>query len=152
MITRWDPYRELLGMRRAMDRLMESSLGDGETDTTSQWGVALDVVEDDDSYKVKASLPGISPDDLEITFNKGMLTIRGEVKDEAETVNGQYHLRERRYGTFARTISLPSTIKAEDIHADYQDGILTLTLPKAEEIKPKRIQVQTRKAIEPEVK
>ncbi len=142
MLTRWDPFRDLVSMRRAMDRLMENSLGEDQ-DVTSEWGLPLDVVEEENDYIVKASLPGIKPDDLDITYSKGMLTIRGEIKDESETTKGQYHLRERRYGSFARTISLPNSVKAEDIQADYHDGILELKLPKSEEVKPKRIPVQT---------
>lgn len=142
MLTRWDPFRDLVSMRRAMDRLMESSLAD-ETNITGEWGLALDVVEDENDFVVKASLPGIKPDDLDITFNKGMLTIKGEIKDESETIKGQYHLRERRFGTFARTITLPTSVKAEDIQADYHDGVLELKMPKSEEVKPKRIPIQS---------
>ncbi len=141
MLTRWDPFRDLVTMRRAMDRLMENSLTDEHDEFTSEWGLPLDVVENENDYLVKASLPGVKPEDVDITFNKGMLTIKGEMKDENEKDEGQYHLRERRYGTFSRSISLPSTVKAEDIQADYKDGILTLKMPKAEEVKPKRIPI-----------
>ena len=141
MLSRWDPFREMMTMRRAMDRLLDSSLT-GEATETPEWSLPLDVVEEETEYLVKASLPGIKPEDLDITYNKGMLTIKGEVKDERETTEGQYHLRERRFGTFSRTIALPTTVKPEDIQANYQDGVLTLTLPKAEETKPKRIQVK----------
>ena len=141
MLTRWDPFRDLVSMRRAMDRLMESSLGD-ERDVTSEWALPLDVVEDENQFIVKASLPGIKPEDLDITYNKGMLTIKGEVKNESETTQGQYHLREHRFGTFSRTINLPDSVKPDDIQADYHDGILELKMPKAEEIKPKRIPIQ----------
>jgi HSP20 family protein len=150
MLSRWDPFRDLVTMRRAMDRLMENTLPE-DGDVASEWGLPLDVVEDENDYLVKASLPGVKPEDVDITFNKGMLTIRGEMKDESESTKGQYHLRERRYGTFSRTISLPNSVKMEDIQADYQDGILTLKMPKAEEVKPKRIPVKSgngNKAIE----
>lgn len=140
MLTRWDPYREMASMRRAMDRLFENTFGE-EWSQAQEWSLPLDVVEDENSYMVKASIPGVKPDDLDITYNKGALTIKGELKDESEVTKGQYHLRERRSGMFTRTISLPDTVKAEDIEADYQDGILTLKLPKSEEIKPKRIQI-----------
>ena len=142
MLTRWDPFRDLVSMRQAMDRLIENSLTD-EHDMTSEWGLPLDVVENDNDYIVKASLPGVKPENLDITFNKGMLTIKGEIKDESESNKGQYHLRERRFGTFSRTISLPTSVKPENIHADFQDGILTLKLPKAEEVQPKRIPIQS---------
>jgi HSP20 family protein len=140
MLTRWDPFREMVSMRRAMDRLIDNSFGE-EMAQTPEWGLALDVFEDEDRYLVKASVAGINPEDIDVTYAKGMLTIKGEIKDESESTKGQYHLRERRFGSFARTISLPSHIKAEEIHADYKDGILTLEVPKAEEVKPKRIPI-----------
>ena len=140
MLSRWDPFREMVTMRGAMDRLIENSLSDEAA--PSEWGLALDVVEDEDSYIVKASVPGVKPEDIDITYEKGMLTVRGELKDESESTKGQYHLRERRYGSFTRTINLPATVKAEEIKANYQDGILTLKMPKAEEVKPKRIAIQ----------
>jgi len=142
MLSRWDPFRDLVTMRQAMDRLIDNSLAD-DRGATSEWGLPLDVVEDENDYVVKASLPGIKPDDLDITYNKGMLTIKGEIKDESETTRGQYHLRERRFGTFSRSISLPSTVKPEDIQAEFEHGILTLKLPKVEEVKPKRIPIQS---------
>ena len=143
MLTRWDPFREMVSMRRAMDRLIESSFGDEIGQASAEWGLPLDVVEDEDAFLVKASLPGVKPENVEVTFNKGMLSIRGEVTDESETTKGQYHLRERRFGAFSRTVSLPSSVKADDIQASYEDGILTLKLPKSEEVKPKRIQISS---------
>lgn len=140
MLNRWDPFRDMVTMRRAMDRLIENSLSEDSTQT-AEWGLPLDVIEDEDNYIVKASVPGIKPDALEITYNKGMLTIKGQMEDESESTKGQYHLRERRFGTFSRTISLPTTVKPEDIQADYHDGILSLKMPKAEEVKPKRIPI-----------
>ena len=140
MFVRYNPFREMLTMRRAMDRLVENSLEQNEL-SKAEWALALDVVEHENEYLVKASLPGVKPEDVEITFDKGLLTVRAEIKDDSEKEEGQYHLRERRFGTFARTISLPATIKAEDIQAVYQDGVLSLHLPKAEELKPRRIAV-----------
>ena len=141
MLTRWDPFREMVTMRRAMDRLIDSRLNE-EDGETPEWGLPLDVVEDENGFTIKASLPGIKPENLDITFEKGMLSIRGEVKDETEVTKGRYHMRERRFGTFARTIALPVAVRPEDIQANYQDGVLTLKMPKAEEVKPKRIQVK----------
>ncbi len=143
MLTRWDPFREMVSMRRAMDRLIENTFSDDMGQATAEWGLPLDVVEDEDFFLVKASLPGIKPENVEVTFNKGMLSIRGEVKDESETTKGQYHLRERRFGAFSRTISLPSSVKADDIQASYEDGVLLLKMPKSEEVKPKRIQISS---------
>jgi len=144
MLTRWDPYREMLNMRRAVDRLVENSLGEGGDWAKSEWALALDVIEHEDEYLVKASVPGIKPEELDITFDKGLLTLRGEIIDESEQEKGQYHLRERRFGTFIRTISLPTTVKADDIQAEIQEGILMLHLPKAEEGKPRRIMIKAK--------
>ena len=143
MLSRWDPFREMMSMRRAMDRLIENSVSESGEWQGSEWGLPLDVVEQEDQYIVKASIPGVKPEDLDITYNKGLLTIKGELKDESESEQGQYQMRERRYGTFTRTITLPSTVKAEDIQADYKDGILVLKMPKAEEVKPKRIPIKS---------
>lgn len=140
MLSRRDPFREMMTMRRAMDRLIDSTFGE-EMPDQPEWSLSLDVVEDEDNYVVKASVPGVKPEDIEITYNKGVLTIKGEIKDESEKTTGQYHLRERRYGAFSRSISLPSTVETDNIQANYQDGILTLNLPKAEEVKPKRIAI-----------
>lgn len=152
MLTRWDPFRDMMVMRRTMDRLIDNSINE-EQDNPTDWGLPLDVIEDENDYTVRASVAGIKPDDLDITYNKGVLTIRGEIKDDRETNKGQYHLRERRYGTFSRSLALPTTISAENIQASYSDGILTLKLPKAEEVKPKRIAISGaqngQKVIEP---
>ena len=140
MLVRYNPFRDGVTMRRASNRLSEKAYDQAEL-PKAEWALALDVVEHQSEYLVKASLPGVKPEDVEITFNKGLLTIRGELKDELETEQGKVHLRERRYGSFVRTISLPTTIQADNIQADYKDGVLTLHLPKAEEAKPRRITV-----------
>ena len=142
MLTRWDPFREMMSMRHAMDRLIENTMGE-DWEHSSEWSLALDLVENDNEYLVKASLPGVKPDDIDITYDKGVLTIKGEVKQESETNEGQYHLRERRYGAFSRSVALPTSVRAEKIDAQYQDGVLTLKLPKADEVKPKRIPIQS---------
>ncbi len=139
MLTRWDPFRDMLSMRRAMDRLFDRSLESSWSDTP--WDLALDVMETKDDFIVKASLPGINPDDLEITFTDNVLTIKGETKEDKEIKEEQYHLRERRQGTFSRSISLPNRVKSEAISASYDAGVLTLKLPKVEEVKPKRISI-----------
>lgn len=143
-LTRWDPFREMWTLRSAMDRLFENALSGTQTTwQPTQWDLALDVAETEDGYLVKASLPGINPDDLEITFTNNTLTIKGEVKEDEEVEQARYHLRERRRGTFTRSISLPSGIKADEISASYDAGVLKLHLPKADEVRPKRIEVQS---------
>jgi HSP20 family protein len=159
-LTRWDPFRELWSVRNMMDRMMDRWLEPTWSLTTdwqpASWDLALDVAETEDHYVVKASLPGMDPDDLEITYNNNLLTIKGEVKEEKDVDEQRYHLRERRYGTFSRSITLPATVKADAIEASYETGVLTLRLPKAEEAKPKRIPVHSgqtpQKMIEGKVK
>jgi HSP20 family protein len=142
MLTRWDPFQEMLNLRRTVDRLFDNAGSDREWMQPSTWGLAVDVVEDKDNFTVKASVPGINPDDLDISYSDDTLTIRGEIKEDNEVKEDQYHLRERRYGTFTRSISLPTKIKGDAIEASYQNGVITLRLPKAEEVKPKRIAIK----------
>jgi HSP20 family protein len=149
-LTRWDPFREMWSLRNMMDRMMDRWLEPTWPVTTgwqpASWDLALDVAETADDYVVKASLPGINPDDLEITYNNNLLTIKGEVKEEKEVEEQRYHLRERRFGTFSRSLTLPTTVKADAIEAKYEAGVLTLRLPKVEEAKPKRIPVHSAQA------
>lgn len=145
-LTRWEPFRELTTMRDVMDRFFDEpflrlpSLWD--RDGGAAQPLALDLVENTDAYVVKASVPGVKPEDVEITLNNNVLTIKGESKEENEKKEGQYHMRERRYGSFYRSVTLPANVKADKIDAVNENGVLTLTLPKAEEAKPKRIAVK----------
>ena len=145
MITRWDPFQDLMNLRNTVDRMFDRTFGSEGTwqPASMNWGLALDVVENEDEYLVKASLPGINPDDLEITFTNNILTIKGEVKEETEEKEAHYHLRERRFGTFSRSISIPSQVKSNAIEAKYENGVLSLHLPKTEEVKPRRIPIQS---------
>jgi HSP20 family protein len=106
------------------------------------WAMPLDVVEDENGFVVKASIPGVKPEDLEITYNNHILTIKGEVKDEQNVEEARYHLRERRYGRFERSLQLPTRVDPDQIEAAYDAGVLSLRLPKAEEVKPKRIAIK----------
>jgi len=153
MLTRWDPFREMYNLRKTVDRLFETSLSDLEsTSEPMAWGLPLDVVEHDDNFVVRASVPGIDPDDLEITFTDNVLTIKGTSQLEEETEKAHYHLRERRYGSFSRSITLGTKIKGDNIDARYNNGVLELTLPKAEEVKAKRIEIKHPKMIDAKAK
>jgi HSP20 family protein len=144
---RWDPMNEFGSISRMMDRLWENAmLTSPRLLPVESWGVSMDVLENDDNFVVKATLPGVLPDDIDVTFSNNTLTVRGEVKQDETSEDEQYHLRERRYGKFSRSITLPTRIDADKIHANYESGILTLTLPKTEEVKARRISV---KSIEP---
>jgi len=154
MLTRWDPFQEMLNLRRTVDRLFDNVGNDHEWAQPGMWGLAVDVVENKDDFVVKASVPGINPEDIDISYADDTLTIKGEVKSDNEVKENQYHLHERRYGSFARSITLPTKIKGDAIEASYQNGVLTMRLPKAEEVKPKRIgiKVSDQKMIEGKVK
>ncbi|HSF82717.1 MAG TPA: Hsp20/alpha crystallin family protein [Anaerolineales bacterium] len=151
-LIRRDPLREMMSLRSTMDRLFDNAFFGTQWDwepVGSQ--LALDVSETEGEYTVKASIPGIDPDDLDITFTGKTLTIKGEHKEEETKEDTHYHLRERRYGSFSRSVTLPASVEAENIEARYDAGVLTLRLPKTEEVKPKRISVrniETPKVIE----
>jgi len=106
--------------------------------------IALDVTEDEDVYAVIASVPGINPDDIEITMEDDVLTIEGEITSSDEDDAAKYHMRERRYGSFKRSIRFPLTVNADAIEANYDRGLLTLTVPKAEIVKPRRIEINAK--------
>jgi HSP20 family protein len=108
-----------------------------------EWLPAFDVAETEDEVIVKAELPGMAVEEIDITLTDGLLTIKGEKKREKEDKKENFHRIERRYGSFSRTFSLPVEVKADGIDASYKNGVLTVTLPKAEETKPKRIEVKS---------
>ncbi len=155
-ITRRDPFREMMSLRSTLDRLFN----DAYFGPSWEWEslsdeLALDVAETDDEYVVRASLPGINPDDLDITFSGKTLTLKGEFKGEEEKEGVLYHLRERRYGSFTRRLTLPTHVQSDAIQARFEAGVLSLHLPKTEEVKPKRItvsKVETPKVIEGKAK
>lgn len=107
------------------------------------WGLSLDVAEEDNNYVVKASLPGMKPEDIDVTLTDNVLTIKGEMKKDDEVKEENYFLRERRYGAFSRSVTLPAAVDPNQIEAHYDQGVLTLRLPKSEAVRPKRISIQT---------
>jgi len=119
--------------------------GTGDEDYTfSSWTPAVDIAEHDNEYLVKAELPGVNKDEVKLTLENNILTIRGEKKQEKETKKENYHRVERNYGSFQRSFTLPAAVKADKIDASYKDGILTVSLPKSEEAKPKQIEVKVK--------
>ena len=144
-LVRWDPFRELATMREVMDRLAEDSVLERPRLWSRQDGestLPLDVVEDDDAYIVKASIPGVDADDIEITMADNVLTLKGETKQEKDVEEKTYRLHERWYGAFSRSVSLPAPVDADKVEATHENGVLTLRLPKSEAIKPKKIPVK----------
>ena len=158
MITRYDPFREALSLRDAMDRLFQESVvrPNGWAAPTS---VPVDVHETEHGYTVEASLPGWKPEDVNITFQDATLTISGQYNEQPEpqAQNGQngksWHLRERRFASFSRSFTFPTSIDPDKTEATFENGILNLTLPKAESAKPRQIKIGgTTPAIEAEPK
>ncbi|MBI3943039.1 MAG: Hsp20/alpha crystallin family protein [Chloroflexi bacterium] len=146
-LTRWEPFREMISLRDAIDRLFEESFirplgwmatGDGRF-------VPLDIYEEGNNLIVKASLPGMKPEDLNVQVENQVLTISGEIQEEKERKEQQYHLREHRYGRFERTVRLPSPVVVDKAEAVFEDGVLTLRLPKTEEAQAKKIPIKTPK-------
>ena len=142
-LTRWNPARDMLHMRHEMGRLMNDLLrGDSEGNGTGWTGAtmpAVDVYENDDALVFKAELPGFSKDDVHVELKDNVLTLKGERKRNLEVKEEHYHRMERSYGTFQRSFALPIGVDAEKAEASFKDGVLKLTLPKAETTKPKRI-------------
>jgi HSP20 family protein len=143
-LDRWDPFREAVSLRDAMNVLFQDSFVRPGTAAASGGGLValpLDVCETDQAFVVKASLPGVKPDDVQITVHGDTLTIRGESKAEQEKKGEHWHLREQRYGTFQRSLTLATPVNSEKATADFEHGVLTLTLPKAESAKPRQIKI-----------
>lgn len=143
-IVRWEPFRELAGLRREMERWFGRSeypyfYRDIWSDAEK---VPLDAYYTDDALVIKGSLPGVSPEEVSITLDGDTLTIRGETKQEERTEREGYLCQERHYGSFYRSLALPRGLKTDKAEATFEDGVLTLTIPKSEEIKPKQIKVK----------
>ena len=144
-LIRWNPMRDMMSLRNEMNRLFEEAFEGkslSEWQPSTSWGLALDVAENDDAFIVTASVPGMNPDDLDITITDNVLTIKGETRADETIEEENYHIRERRYGSFGRSITLPVTVDSDNVDANYENGVLTLTVPKAEEMKPRRITVK----------
>jgi HSP20 family protein len=148
-IVRWAPFPSFSGARPEFDRLFREAFSpvsaEGEASTRT-WAPAVDIFENGDNLVLKAELPGVNPDDVEIRVEDNTLYLKGERKFDNEVKEQNYHRVERTYGTFTRTFSLPNSIDSEKVAAEYKDGVLTLTMPKKEEAKPKTIKINVSKA------
>ena len=140
-LTRWDPFQEVVTLREAVNRLFEESFVPTTPFRNGGFVPALDLSETADAYHVELAVPGMKAEDLNVTLENGTLTISGEVKQSSETQERNFHRIERRYGRFSRSVTLPSTVRADGIEAKLENGILYLNIPKAEEVKPRKITV-----------
>jgi HSP20 family protein len=145
-IVRWDPFKEITTLQDRMSRVFEEALGRShrpdEDYISGSWIPSVDVRETSDSLVIQAELPGIEPDAVQVSVENGVLCLKGSRSFEKAAEGETYHRVERAYGAFERSFTLPTNVNAEKIEATYKHGILTLTLPKREEAKPRSISIK----------
>src|SRR6266849_3106279 len=143
VLTRWDPYREFNTVQERLNRLFNASFNEGRDESlaTSSFAPAVDVYEDEHNVTLKIEVPGIDEKDIDIRVENNLLTVHGERKIEKEEKEENYRRVERQYGSFTRTFTLPNTVDTENVQANYDKGVLKITLPKKAEAKPKQIKV-----------
>ena len=150
-LVRWEPFRELANMRETMDKLWEDTyawpfrLTKANGDSVLP---AIDMYETDNDLVVKAALPGVKAEDLDINISGNTLVIKAETNGEQESKDDSYLRKECYYGTYARTLTIPDGLKTDKAEANLEEGVLTLSIPKAEEVKPKTIKVKTKQITE----
>lgn len=141
-IVRWNPFRELAAMQSAMDRIFDESWRDARP-YWNENNLPIDVHETADNYTIVANIPGANPDDIDINLHDGVLNIGFEINREESSEESRVLVQERVHGKFSRSVRLGQNIKADAVEANYNNGVLTLTLPKAEEAKPRQISVKS---------
>lgn len=144
-IVRYDPFRELRSLQDDMNRLFITAFPrsfDNEQIARSSWNPSVDIVENEQAIILEAELPGMKPEDVELSIENNVITIRGERKFEKKEENDNYHRVERSYGSFTRSFTLPRTVTGEEAQADFQNGLLKVTLPKREEAKARKIEIR----------
>jgi HSP20 family protein len=142
VLRRWDPFQELRQMQENMDRLWRSfSPGGGEAGDVENWAIPLDMVQQGDNFIVKASVPGVNPEDIDVSIENDVLAIRGQTKEEREHQEGNYLMRERRSGSFYRALRLPDTLDADQAQLHYEHGVLSITFPRIESKRARRLQI-----------
>jgi HSP20 family protein len=140
-VQRYDPFPNAISLRSMMDRLMDESFLRPTSGASTEQMLPIDVAETEDAYEIRASIPGVDPEHLQITVQDNMVTIRGDTQEEQEQQGRRYLLHERRMGRFERTFMLPNSVDADKANAKFENGVLTLTLSKSESAKPKQIKV-----------
>jgi len=149
VMQRWQPLRELRQMEDTMNRLWRGFGGvSGYGEASEDWNIAIDVIRKPEEVEVKASVPGIKPDDIDVTVEDNVLTIKAEKKTESEHKDATYLVKEMTSGSYYRALRLPETVDTGKINCQYENGVLSIILPKAEEKKKKQIKVNVTKAIE----
>ena len=143
-LSRWEPFRDLVSLRTDFDRLFNTFFESMPEDSERFWAPAIDIEENNGNLMVKAELPGMKREDIKVSVRDNVLHLTGERKMEKETKDKTLHRIERCFGKFSRTIELPSSVDADKVKASYKDGVLSITLPKPEEFKPKHIDVEVK--------
>jgi len=145
-IVRWEPFRNLVSSQDQFNRLFNETFSrffsGAESGEGQAWTPAVDVYEDEHNLVLKAELPGLDPNDVEVRVEDNVLCLKGQRKFEKDVKQENYHRIERAYGSFQRTFTLPNTVNANQVTAEYKNGVLILTMPKREEAKPKTIKIQ----------
>jgi HSP20 family protein len=144
-IVKWNPFREMVALHEDMDRLFSRLDGGARENGASgsqNWMLAMDVVETEDAIRLKAAVPGIEPENIQIQVEDHVLTVSGERRFEDKVENGKYTWLEQRYGSFSRSVTLPRWADVEHIEASYRHGVLELIVPRREESKPRRIELK----------
>lgn len=144
-LVRWDPFRELEDMSYRLHQMYSRptapQANGKEAIVVTDWAPSVDVSETDGEYQIKAEIPDVKKEDVKVTLEDGVLTIQGERKIEKEEKGKKYHRVERSYGSFVRSFTLPDLVDEANVKAEFKDGVLNLTLPKSEKVKPKAIEV-----------
>jgi HSP20 family protein len=152
-LTRWNPWGDLSSLHDQMDQLFDEAFGGalqprgGEMTTT----LPIDIRQSDEAFTLEASVPGFSPEDVEVTVDQNVLTIRGSRKQESEERRDGWIRRERRTGSVHRQVVLPAEVRADEIRASFENGVLTVTVPRAQKAQPKRIPVSAGTPQQPDV-
>ena len=145
-LVKWDPFRDIITLRERMDRMFEDSLSrfrmPEEATMPTFWSPSVDIYETDENIVLKAELPGVDKKEVSVEVKDSTLILKGERKREKEVKEENYHRVERSFGTFMRSFSLPVSVKQDQVKAKFKDGVLEVTLPKAEEAKPKQVKVE----------
>ena len=148
VLTRWDPLFELRRTHHLMDRRRPRFFDfPAENGKEHDWAIPLDIVRGEDNVTVHATLPGVNPDDIDVTVDDGVLYIKAETKVDEERKDGDYVVRERRYGSFRRSMRLPENVDADNAEPHYENGVLTIELPVAESKKAKQLKVNSGKEL-----
>ena len=146
MVQRWDPFNDMRQLQNAMDKMWRrvgtNSQDSSENPEIEAWAVPLDVTRNGDDTVIRASMPGVAPDDIEVSIEDNVLTIKGQTSGEHQDEGDTYLMRERRTGSFHRALRLPESVDPDKVAPRYEHGVLTITVPKAEEKRARQLTVQ----------